>query len=139
MADELAAVLHTHLEELVAGTTHRLERRPEFIADRMQLAGQVRRCLLALEQSLGTGDTAELCAAALAVSRGGLEPAGGYRRAQLMLEAICQATADELHRRLPGPSSREALDGLRHALGPAQVSLVSVFRADETTGPPPVV
>ncbi|NUP99875.1 MAG: hypothetical protein HUU35_08470, partial [Armatimonadetes bacterium] len=48
MSSDLAGVLQSRAEEMISGATTRLVGRPEFLYERAVVAGQVRRCVLAL-------------------------------------------------------------------------------------------
>lgn len=138
MPSDLSGLIERHGDELVAGAVGRLDGRAEFLYDSSLLKSEVRRCLTALSWADAAGDPEVLTAAALALGRSDAKPARGYRRAQLVLEAICAETVEQVHRNLPRSSGRTALDRLRAVLGPAQVGLVAIFRdqaATSTTAP----
>lgn len=128
MSSELMGVLQPSLEELVSAATGRLADRPEFRHESSVVAVDIRRCFAALRRADELSDSAPLCEAILRVGRADTKPARGYRRAQLMLEAICAETVDQIHRSLPRDESRDATQRLRSLIGPAQVGLVDIFR-----------
>lgn len=122
---DLGKVLDASFEEVVTAATARLNGRIEFAADGDRLRTTVASCLAALARSLGPEPRA-LGDQVLSIGRADSDPGRGYRRAQLLLEAISVEVVAQLHRHLSAGSCRTAVRRVRALLGPAQVGLAAV-------------
>ncbi len=130
MRSDLAAVLEGCADELVTRVTGRLGARPEFLSEQVSLTAAVQACVLALRRADRAGDAGLLAAAALAFGQTDPKPARGYRRAQLLLEALCAELVELVRTGLPRGEWREAMGRLRSLIGPAQVGLAAMFGSE---------
>ena len=134
MASELSALLSDRLEELVGRAVGQLRGKPEFSGEPQRLAHDVRGCLLALRRADGAVEPVDLFEKVLAATPAELAEARGYRRSQLVIEAIGAAVSDVSQACLPRDAARAAGNRLRELIGPAQVQLAARYRS-QLAGP----
>lgn len=134
MSSDLSVILEAASETLVLATSERLNRwRPVYLGGAESVDDDVRRCVAAMHDAAVAGQSQRLVDEALAVARTDPSPGRGYRRAQLLLDALCTAAADVVRRRLPRAEAREALADLRSLVGPAQIGLAGLFGRTDAT------
>ncbi|MCC7491095.1 MAG: hypothetical protein IT204_02030 [Fimbriimonadaceae bacterium] len=131
MPSPLAQLLERSAPDLVADATRRLLARPEFAGERGQMVDAVTRQVAALTAAARAGSADDLSAAALSFARADQQQERGYRRAQLVLEALCAGVVELIRQVLPKAAWRDAQQRLRALVGPAQAGLARMFRAEE--------
>lgn len=127
MAANWVGMLRAERGQLIRETVSRLAGRPAFLPEAEALAGLVERCVDALALALD-GASRALVEEALAIARADPDPGRGYRRAQLLLEGVCEVTVAWLRQTLGREPSRAAARRLRDLFGPAQLALATVVR-----------
>jgi len=125
MAGDWAAILRTERGQIIQATVSRLVGRPAFQTEPEALCGLVERCVDALTRALD-GASRALVDEALAIGRADADPGRGYRRAQSLLEGVCEVTVAVLRQTLGREPSRAATRRLRDLFGPAQLALTAV-------------
>ncbi|MBI2298687.1 MAG: hypothetical protein HYU66_07005 [Armatimonadetes bacterium] len=134
MCHDLPGLVNEAGDELIAAVLRRLRGRGEFPCEPEVLPAWVADCVAALGREVGAAD-GELEMLLGEIARSDDDPGVGYRRAQLLLDALCAETVELVRQRLARPAARTVAGRVRALVGPAQVRLAAVFRPEPAAAP----